>query len=63
MTNLLDQGMTVGARGEGFVREVKARQTGINRAYNFSVIRNFKSGKFFKRKAVEAGSDDEKRRL
>lgn len=63
VTNLLDQGMTVGARGEGFVREVKARQTGTNRAYNFGVIWNFKLGNAFKRKAVEAGSGDEKRRL
>lgn len=63
VTNLLDQGMTVGARGEGFVREVKARQTGSNRAFNLGVIWNFKSGKAFQRKAVEAGSDDEKRRL
>ena len=61
--NLLDQGQLIGARGDGFVRTVKARQTWSNRSYRIGVTYNFKSGKAFKRKAVEAGSADEKSRL
>ena len=61
--NLLDQGQVIGARGDGFVRTVDARQTWSNRTYRIGVTWNFKSGKAFKRKAVEAGSADEKSRL
>lgn len=61
--NLLDQGQLIGARGDGFVRTVKARQTWSNRSFRIGVTWNFKSGKAFKRKAVEAGSADEKSRL
>ena len=61
--NLLDQGQLIGARGDGFVRTVKAKQTWSNRSYRIGVTYNFKSGKAFKRKAVEAGSADEKSRL
>ena len=61
--NLLDQGQEIGARGDGFVRTVDARQTWSNRTYRIGVTWNFKSGKAFKRKAVEAGSADEKSRL
>ena len=61
--NLLDQGQVIGARGDGFVRTVNARQTWSNRSFRIGVTYNFKSGKAFKRKAVEAGSEDEKSRL
>lgn len=61
--NLLDQGQVIGARGDGFVRTVNARQTWSNRSYRIGVTWNFKSGKAFKRKAVEAGSEAEKSRL
>lgn len=61
--NLLDQGQLIGARGDGFVRTVNARQTWNNRSYRIGVTWNFKSGKAFKRKAVEAGSEAEKSRL
>lgn len=61
--NLLDQGQLIGARGDGFVRTVKARQTWSNRSFRIGVTWNFKSGRAFKRKAVEAGSADEKSRL
>ena len=63
MENLLDQGQLIGARGDGFVRTVKAKQTWSNRSYRIGVTYNFKSGKAFKRRAVEAGSADEKSRL
>ena len=61
--NVLDQGQVIGARGDGFVRTVNARQTWSNRSYRIGVTWNFKSGKAFKRKAVEAGSEAEKSRL
>ena len=61
--NLLDQGQVIGARGDGFVRTMNARQAWSNRSFRIGLTYNFKSGKAFKRKAVEAGSADEKSRL
>lgn len=61
--NLLDQGQTVGAEGEGFVRKVEVKQMWNSRTYQIGLTYNFKSGKAFKRRAVEAGSADEKSRL
>ena len=61
--NLLDQGQVIGAHGDGFVRTMNARQTWSNRSFRIGLTYNFKSGKAFKRKAVEAGSADEKSRL
>lgn len=61
--NLLDQGQKIGARGEDFVRKVDVRQTWSNRSFRIGLTYNFKSGKAFKRKSVEAGSADEKSRL
>ena len=58
--NLLDQGQVIGAHGDGFVRTMNARQTWSNRSFRIGLTYNFKSGKAFKRKAVEAGSADEK---
>ena len=40
-----------------------ARQTWSNRWFRIGLTYNFKSGMAFKRKAVEAGSADEKSRL
>ena len=53
--NLLDQGQVIGAHGDGFVRTMNARQTWSNRSFRIGLTYNFKSGKAFKRKAVEAG--------
>ena len=61
--NLLDQGQVIGAHGDGFVRTMNARQTWSNRSFRIGLTYHFKSGKAFKRKAVEAGSADEKSRL
>ena len=61
--NILDQGQTIGANGDGFVRRVKVSQPWINRQYRFGVTWNFKSGKAFHKKSVEAGSEEEKKRL
>ncbi len=61
--NLFDQGQTVGARGDGFVRKVAMKQSWSNRTYQIGITYNFKSGKAFNRKTIEAGSADEKGRL
>ena len=61
--NLLDQGQKVGAAGEGFVRTVNVRQAWSNIQYNFGVTWNFKSGKAFNRKSVEAASAEDKGRM
>ena len=61
--NLLDQGQKVGAAGDGFVRTVNIRQAWGKIQYRFGVTWNFKSGKAFNRKSVEAGSAEEKKRL
>lgn len=61
--NILDQGQTIGANGDGFVRTVKVSQPWSNRQYRFGVTWNFKSGKAFHKKSVEAGSEEEKKRL
>lgn len=61
--NILDQGQTIGANGDGFVRRVKVSQPWSNRQYRFGVTWNFKSGKAFHKKSVEAGSEEEKKRL
>ena len=61
--NILDQGQTIGANGDGFVRRVEVSQPWSNRQYRFGVTWNFKSGKAFHKKSVEAGSEEEKKRL
>ncbi len=61
--NLLDQGESIGAYGTGFVRKVDMKQAWSNRTYQIGFTYNFKSGKAFNRKAVEAGSAEEKSRL
>ena len=61
--NLLDQGQKVGAAGEGFVRTVNVRKAWSNIQYNFGVTWNFKSGKAFNRKSVEAASAEDKGRM
>mgnify|MGYP002262945477 FL=1 len=61
--NLIDRPQHVGARGEGFVRRVDVSQQWNCREFRISLSYNFKSGKAFKRRAVEAGSADEKSRL
>lgn len=61
--NLLNERQKVKAEGEGFVRNLQMRQPWMNRSYSIRFTYNFKSGKAFKRKAVEAGSAEEKSRL
>lgn len=53
----------IGARGQGFVRRVDTFQNWNSRSYRLSLTYNFKTGKAFRRKNVEAGSAEEKSRL
>ena len=61
--NLLDRAQRIGARGEGFVRLVRVEQPWNNRQFRIGLTYNFKSGKAFKRKSVEAGAAEDKSRL
>ena len=61
--NILDRGQQVGASGDGFVRTVKIRQPWSNIQFRFGATWNFKSGKAFQKRSVEAGSEEEKKRL
>ena len=63
MRNLIERPQHIGARGDGFVRMVDVKQQWNDRSFTIGVTYNFKSGKTFNRKAVEAGSADEKNRL
>lgn len=61
--NLLDESDTIGAAGTDFTRLVSTRQAWMSRQYRISLTYNFKAGKAFRRKAVEAGAGDDKGRL
>lgn len=63
VNNLLNQSQKIQATGEGFVRQVEIFQTWNNIGYSVSLTYNFKSGKAFKRKSVEAGAAEDKNRL
>lgn len=61
--NLLNERQIINAEGDGFHRNVKVRQPWNNRQYSIRATWNFKAGKAFNRKLVEAGSAEEKSRL
>ncbi|MCM1151610.1 MAG: outer membrane beta-barrel protein [Alistipes sp.] len=61
--NPIERMQHIGARGEGFVRRVDVFQNWNSRSFRLSLTYNFKSGKAFRRKNVEAGSTEEKNRL
>lgn len=61
--NLLDEGQTVRARGEGFERSVHMRQMWSNRYFKASFVYHFKAGKAFRNKSVESGATEEKGRM
>lgn len=61
--NLLDRPQRIGARSKGFVRTVEVEQPWNNRQFRIGLTWNFKSGKAFKRKSVEAGAAEDKGRL
>ncbi|HIW64632.1 MAG TPA: outer membrane beta-barrel protein [Candidatus Alistipes intestinipullorum] len=61
--NLFDRTQQFGASGDGFVRKVNVRQGWNNIQYRFGVTWNFKSGKAFNKKSVEAASAEDKSRM
>ena len=61
--NLTGRPQHVGATGDGFVRLVDMAQPWSGRQLRIGLTYNFKSGKAFKRKTVEAGSAGEKSRM
>ncbi len=61
--NPIEQTQHIGARGEGFVRTVDVAQNWSSRSYRLSLTYNFKTGKAFRSKSVEAGAAEEKSRL
>ena len=61
--NLFDRTQQIGASGDGFVRKVNVRQGWNNIQYRFGVTWNFKSGKAFNKKSVEAASAEDKSRM
>lgn len=61
--NLTEEPQHIGARGEGFVRRVDVLQFWNNRQYRIGLTWNFKSGKAFRKKSVEAGSAEDRSRL
>lgn len=54
---------TVKAFGTGFRRTVEMRHNGIGRCLTIGISYDFKTGKSFDRKSVEAGAAEEKRRM
>lgn len=61
--NLLDQGQVIHAQGAGFHRRVDIVQPWTNRTYKLGISFDFKSGKSFNRKSVEAGASGDKGRM
>ncbi len=61
--NPIEQRQHIGARGEGFVRRVDVDQNWCSRSFRLSLTYNFKTGKAFRYKNVEAGANEEKSRL
>lgn len=61
--NLLDQGQRIGASGEGFVRRLNISQAWSKVQFRMGLTWNFKSGKAFNKKSVEAASAEDKSRM
>lgn len=61
--NLLDQEQTLEFYGDGFVRTIRVEQPWNSRSFRVGLTWNFKSGKAFNRKSVEAGAAEERSRL
>lgn len=61
--NLLGETQKISSRGDGSVRNLNIKQAWNSRYFQVGLTYNFKSGKAFRRKAVESGSAEEKGRL
>ena len=60
---LLNEKQRFATTGEGFVRKVQIRQPWNGRSLQVGFTYNFKAGKAFRKKAVEAAASEEKERL
>lgn len=61
--NLLNRAQTLGARGDDFVRHQQVRQNWSSIRFQVGVTYNFKAGKAFQKKSVEAGAAEDRSRL
>ncbi len=61
--NIVENTQHILTRNEGFVRRMAIIQPFVSRSWQFGLTYNFRSGKAFKQKSVEAGSEQEKNRL
>lgn len=61
--NVNDPVQTMKADGAGFVRTMKLRQNWCSRSWVIGITYDFKTGKNFRKKSVEAGAADEKGRM
>lgn len=61
--NLLNRAQTVGARGDDFVRHQQVRQNWSSIRFQVGITYNFKAGKAFQKKSVEAGAAEDRSRL
>lgn len=63
VANLIENTTHIITRNEQFVRRMTLKQPWTNRHYQIGLTYNFKSGKAFRQKRIESGSDSEKSRL
>ena len=61
--NLLNRAQTLGARGDDFVRHQQVRQNWSSIRFQVGITYNFKAGKAFQKKSVEAGAAEDRSRL
>lgn len=61
--NLLNRAQTLGARGDDFVRHQRIRQQWSNIRFRVGLTYNFKAGKAFQKKSIEAGAAEDRSRL
>ena len=60
---LLNEAQRFATTGDGFVREVRTRQPWTTASVQVGFTYNFKAGKAFRKKAVEAAASEEKGRM
>ena len=61
--NLLNRAQTLGARGDDFVRHQQVRQNWSSIRFQVGLTYNFKAGKAFQKKSIEAGAAEDRSRL
>lgn len=63
VANLTDSPQRIEAKGEGFVRNLRCRQTWCSRSYVIGLTYNFQAGKAFRQRSIEAGAAEDKGRM